>query len=240
MRNDSILIANFATGVACPPRIAPPRRRRPRLLAAGSPEAPAPPVPAPDTLPAPRATRYRAARPSVRSVSLGVLSLVLDLPTGAQILRFELDACDLTPGGQVSLWFYRAHTPMGTGLEQVIEASTGSLATPGCDVFEIALPQGPLEVNNATEHYFCGSVRPGGAAFTALRVFYRLQVSPAPAVATFGDVPVGRPQHQYIEALVASGITAGCGGGNYCPDAPLTRGQMAVFLSKGLGLHFAP
>jgi hypothetical protein len=65
-------------------------------------------------------------------------------------------------------------------------------------------------------------------------------VSPAPAVATFGDVPVGRPQHQYIEALVASGITAGCGGGNYCPDAPLTRGQMAVFLSKGLGLHFAP
>jgi hypothetical protein len=39
---------------------------------------------------------------------------------------------------------------------------------------------------------------------------------------------------------VASGITAGCGGGNYCPDAPLTRGQMAVFLSKGLGLHFAP
>jgi hypothetical protein len=154
MRNDSILIANFATRVVCPPRIAPPRRRRPRLLAAGSPEAPAPPVPAPDTLPAALATRYRAARPSVRSVSLGVLSLVLDLPTGAQILRFELDACDLTPGGQVSLWFYRAHTPMGTGLEQVIEASTGSLATPGCDVFEIALPQGPLEVNNATEHYF--------------------------------------------------------------------------------------
>jgi hypothetical protein len=154
MRNDSILIANFAPAWSARPGSPPPRRRRPRLLAAGSPEAPAPPVPAPDTLPAALATRYRAARPSVRSVSLGVLSLVLDPPTGAQILRFELDACDLTPGGQVSLWFYRAHTPMGTGLEQVIEASTGSLATPGCDVFEIALPQGPLEVNNATEHYF--------------------------------------------------------------------------------------
>jgi hypothetical protein len=35
-------------------------------------------------------------------------------------------------------------------------------------------------------------------------------------------------------------FTAGCGGGNYCPDAPLTRGQMAAFLSKALGLHFAP
>jgi hypothetical protein len=154
MRNDSILIANFATRVVCPARIAPPRRRRPRLLAAGSPEAPAPPVPAPDTLPAALATRYRAARPSVRSVSLGVLSLVLDLPTGAQILRFELDACDLTPRGAGISLVLSSPYAQGTGLEQVIEASTGSLATPGCDVFEIALPQGPLEVNNATEHYF--------------------------------------------------------------------------------------
>ena len=28
------------------------------------------------------------------------------------------------------------------------------------------------------------------------------------------------------------GITAGCGGGNYCPTLPSTRGQMAVFLTK--------
>jgi hypothetical protein len=76
--------------------------------------------------------------------------------------------------------------------------------------------------------------------FRAVRLFYRLQVSFAPGVATFGDVPFTHPFFQYIEALVASGITVGCGGGNYCPDAPLTRGQMAVFLSKALGLHFAP
>ena len=73
-----------------------------------------------------------------------------------------------------------------------------------------------------------------------MRVFYKLSVSPAPATATFGDVPTSHPFFQFIEALVKSGITAGCGGGNYCPDAALTRGQMAVFLSKGLGLHFAP
>lgn len=40
--------------------------------------------------------------------------------------------------------------------------------------------------------------------------------------------------------LVASGITAGCGSGNYCPDAPLTQGQMAVFLAKALGLQWPP
>jgi hypothetical protein len=69
-------------------------------------------------------------------------------------------------------------------------------------------------------------------------VNYMLQVSPAPATATFGDVPTSSPQFQFVEALVAAGITAGCGGGNYCPNSPLTRGQMAVFLAKALGLNF--
>jgi hypothetical protein len=71
-------------------------------------------------------------------------------------------------------------------------------------------------------------------------VRWRRQVSPSPVTATFGDVPTVHPFFQFVEALVESGITAGCGGGNYCPDDPLTRGQMAVFLSAALGLHWAP
>jgi hypothetical protein len=70
------------------------------------------------------------------------------------------------------------------------------------------------------------------------RILYRRQVSPAPATATFADVPTSHPFFQYVEALANSGITAGCGSGNYCPDSPLTRGQMAVFLAKALGLHW--
>ena len=70
------------------------------------------------------------------------------------------------------------------------------------------------------------------------RILFRRQISPAPGSATFGDVPTGHPFFQFVEALAASGITAGCGSGNYCPDAPLTRGQMAVFLAKALGLHW--
>lgn len=69
--------------------------------------------------------------------------------------------------------------------------------------------------------------------------WYR-QVSPAPASATFSDVPVGHWAFQYVEALAASGITAGCGGGDFCPEEPLTRAQMAVFLAKALGLHWQP
>ena len=70
------------------------------------------------------------------------------------------------------------------------------------------------------------------------RIFWRRQVSPAPGTATFNDVPTSDQGFQFIEALAASGITAGCAGGNYCPDAPLTRRQMAVFLGKALGLHW--
>jgi S-layer homology domain len=43
---------------------------------------------------------------------------------------------------------------------------------------------------------------------------------------------------QYIEALAAAGITGGCGGGNFCPDSPLTRRQLAILLAKALGLNF--
>jgi len=36
-------------------------------------------------------------------------------------------------------------------------------------------------------------------------------------------------------------VTAGCGGGLYCPDNPVTREQMAVFLLKSLlGADYVP
>jgi hypothetical protein len=53
-------------------------------------------------------------------------------------------------------------------------------------------------------------------------------------------VPKGHQFFQFVEALVAAGITAGCAPGLYCVDSPITRGEMAAFLSKALGLHFAP
>jgi hypothetical protein len=74
--------------------------------------------------------------------------------------------------------------------------------------------------------------------FGYVSVHWHRNVSPAPATATFNDVPTSDPAFQFIEALAASGVTTGCGGGNFCPDAPLTRRQMAVFLSKALGLHW--
>jgi len=55
---------------------------------------------------------------------------------------------------------------------------------------------------------------------------------PNPCVGTFADVPCSSPFAPWIEALAAGGITGGCGGNNYCPLNPVTRGQMAVLVWK--------
>ena len=78
----------------------------------------------------------------------------------------------------------------------------------------------------------------GQLGFGGVQITWRRQVSPPPSTATFEDVPMAHPFSRFIEALAASGITGGCGNGNFCPDAKLTRGQMAVFLAKALGLHW--
>jgi hypothetical protein len=78
-----------------------------------------------------------------------------------------------------------------------------------------------------------GSFGLGGA-----RITWHRQVSDPPAAATFPDVPTDHPFFQFVEALYAAGITAGYGNGNFGVNDPITRGQMAVFLSKALGLYW--
>ena len=65
---------------------------------------------------------------------------------------------------------------------------------------------------------------------------------PPPATGTlFLDVPANAFAADWIEELSTLGVTAGCGNGNYCPDATVTRAQMAVFLLKTLnGSSYTP
>ncbi len=164
----------------------------------------------------------------------------LDLPEGAEIRRLELDGCDSSASAGLSLELWSCGT--GSWCTPTAGPSTGVAATDGCDWWQTFLSS-TVEVDNLWRSL---SVRVivGGAdtntTFHAVRVYYRLRVSPAPATASFNDVPTNHWAFQHIEALAASGITAGCGSGNYCPDSPLTRAQMAVFLAKALGLHWAP
>jgi hypothetical protein len=46
----------------------------------------------------------------------------------------------------------------------------------------------------------------------------------------FLDVPQSYLYHASVEKIVRAFITTGCGGGNYCPEDPVTRDAMAKFL----------
>ena len=48
----------------------------------------------------------------------------------------------------------------------------------------------------------------------------------------FADVVCPSQFSDWIEELSNEGITGGCGGGDYCPANPATRGQMAAFVMK--------
>jgi uncharacterized delta-60 repeat protein len=61
-------------------------------------------------------------------------------------------------------------------------------------------------------------------------------VPPTPAFQRFADVPPSNPFYAHIEEMAVRGITLGCGGNNYCPTAPVTREQMAVFLARAFNL----
>jgi hypothetical protein len=66
--------------------------------------------------------------------------------------------------------------------------------------------------------------------------------SPPPATGTrFDDVLAANPFASWIEAFAAAGITGGCGARSFCPDSPVSREQMAVFLMRAmLGAGYFP
>ena len=74
-----------------------------------------------------------------------------------------------------------------------------------------------------------------------LKASHGLCYVPPPCHGDFGDVPCSSDFAKWIEALADQGITGGCGGENYCPQNPVRRDQMAVFLLKAkYGSDYVP
>jgi hypothetical protein len=64
---------------------------------------------------------------------------------------------------------------------------------------------------------------------------------PPPPVQIFPDVPNDAFAAAWIDELATLNITTGCGGGLYCPDRPVSRAEMSVFLLKTLlGSGYVP
>jgi choice-of-anchor B domain-containing protein len=62
---------------------------------------------------------------------------------------------------------------------------------------------------------------------------YQPQACGAPM---YSDVPASSPFCRWIEELTRRGVVTGCGGGAFCPAAPVSREQMSVFLTVTFGL----
>jgi parallel beta-helix repeat protein len=100
----------------------------------------------------------------------------------------------------------------------------------------------------AANNYWCTTVDIGNLIYdywdniTLGKVLYQpfaetpFNISGEPVICCvkFNDVPTGFWAEDYIEAIACHNITTGCGGGNYCPGNPVTRGQMATFIVRAI------
>jgi hypothetical protein len=81
-----------------------------------------------------------------------------------------------------------------------------------------------------------GTVTRAQMAIFLLKARHGQSYNPPAATGVFNDVPLGYWADKWIEQLAVEGISTGCGSGNYCPEAVVTRAQMAIFLVKAFNL----
>lgn len=134
------------------------------------------------------------------------------------LLKGKLGAVYAPPQGSGARF---ADVPPGSFALDWIEDLAASGITAGCDAI-LYCPD--RAVTRAQMAVFLLKAKHGSAYV------------PPPASGVFADVPAGSNFAPWIEQLAAEGITAGCGGGNYCPDSANTRAQMAAFLDATFGL----
>jgi hypothetical protein len=193
----------------------------------------------PDFVPYASVDNYQNVGASLSGSDAGdVFVASVHAPPGARLTSFELDACDTAADAmQIQASLYQCDR-FGQNCVIVSQRTVGDNA--GCAAATEDLTLQPTTYINDSAHQLYVYLQTA-STFMSLHgavIGYKLQISPAPATATFGDVPTNYIYFRAIEALAASGIATGCGSGNYCPDQPVTRGEIAKFLANGLGLHW--
>jgi hypothetical protein len=185
----------------------------------------------------------RFAYPPTQQVAMAAgLESSLSLPTGAVVDQVLFEVHDIHPDSDISVYVHTCPNLAPCELSAWTE-------TEGQNSWQFLLaPLAGLTIDNANASYYLSVAwplymgdDPYALEFRRVLINYHMAVAPPPAGATFNDVPTNHPFFQFIEALKASGITSGCNADPplFCPDAPLTRGQMAVFLAKALGLGWS-
>jgi hypothetical protein len=170
------------------------------------------------------------------------------IPDGAILQFFRVWFSDTNAGQNITFFLFESCLPL-FGADAPSITSLATLSSSGSDG-DGSLTMGlATNVTTQTCTYYArarfGNSAGAGPGDSSLRLYrarvqWARQVSPAPAMATFQDVPTTHPFFRWVEALATSGITSGCSVAPplYCVDSPITRGEMAVFLARALGLDF--
>lgn len=135
----------------------------------------------------------------------------------AAFVERALRASNWTPPANVSTFTDVAPDSAFAGH---IEAMRTDAITSGCGATTFC-PEAPVTRGQMAAFILRG--RCGGSYSPAM-----------PSSKTFADVPLSYPHVAFIEKLYAMGITGGCAASplRYCPDATVSRGEMAVFIER--------
>lgn len=160
----------------------------------------------------------------------------VDYTTTAGMYEINLEYYEETGAAAVKLWWEPVSiqpifqdVPVSYWAWEEVERLAVGGVTTGCST-------GPLRYCPGT------AVTRAQMAVFLLRAKYGANYTPpSVAVAPFDDIPLDYWAVDWIAQLKNEGITSGCGGGNYCPGAPVTRAQMAVFLLRTkYGANYMP
>jgi len=172
----------------------------------------------------------------------------LNLPSGALVQGFRVIYNDPAIGIAMGVDLRRSYYHLSTGAGQEIIESWMSSGEPGYATAWVDVDP-DITIAHRYENFFGPgyasylfrvAIQGGTVGFRGVLVYWNRQISPAPVDPTFPDVAPAYWAFQEIEALAASGITTGFPDGTFRPTEPVTRAQMATFLARALGLHWAP
>ncbi len=201
------------------------------------------------------ATDFRPSHPSSQySIDLGNLQLIntaganffmapVRLPSGARITGVEFAGCNFVVGDTIVVGLARALDPAGATESMALVTVDNQ---PNCDFWSSDVITNPT-VNNYQYSYWVVvqfgqnllfPPHSGNLRLRAVRIWWERQVTGLDATANFTDVPLENPYRRWVEAASAAGILAPCASGRFCPDNPVTRAQLALALSKALGLKY--
>jgi len=178
------------------------------------------------------AYRYRASGSAATTVA------PVRLPSGAHLYRAQLFYYDNSSMYYATATLYRYQYNNTSTLLDSCSGSTS--ATPG---YTACIMYPNVTIQNGDSVYQLRVQLTGVTShlrFMGVRLYWKRQIRTGLShpFTDIGHLP--QLWQDSIAALRASGITSGTTATTYSPDANVTRGQMAVFFARALGLYWSP